>query len=243
MKKPDYGIDAPGVIRNLLLIGGGLLLITFILPQLWPGKASAFIAGITFWPGVWLPFTGLVMLLYAKWGKFHHREKILSCYEWKGNEQVLDVGTGLGLLMIGAAKKLRKGSAFGIDIFNASDLSNNNRQQLMTNADIEQVTEKIHFLEQDIRKTNFDSNFFDVILSNLCLHNISGKAGRREACREIVRVLKPGGKAIVSDFLNTRTYQRHFREMGLVVNRKGPYFWGIIPPLFIVIAEKPIIQN
>ncbi|HET8573696.1 MAG TPA: class I SAM-dependent methyltransferase [Edaphocola sp.] len=243
MKKPDYGIDAPGVIRNLLLIGVVLLLIAFILPLLWPGNISALLSGTAFWPGFWLALTGLVMLLYAKWGKFRHREKILSCHDWKGNEQVLDVGTGLGLLMIGAAKKLTDGSAYGIDIFNASDLSNNNRQQLMSNASLEQVKEKICFSEQDIRKTNFDSNFFDIILSNLCLHNISGKACRRKACMEIKRMLKPGGKAIISDFLHTGTYKKHFQELAMRVKRKGPYFWGIIPPLFIVIAEKPIIKS
>jgi predicted nicotinamide N-methyase len=44
------------------------------------------------------------------------------------NGQVLDVGTGRGLLLIAAAKKLSgSGRAVGIDIWKASDLSENLR--------------------------------------------------------------------------------------------------------------------
>lgn len=35
---------------------------------------------------------------------------------WLEDESVLGVGTGLGLLMIGAAKKLTTGKSYGIDI-------------------------------------------------------------------------------------------------------------------------------
>jgi cyclopropane fatty-acyl-phospholipid synthase-like methyltransferase len=38
---------------------------------------------------------------------------------------LLDVGTGRGLLMIGAARRLTSGKAVGIDIWNVEDLSGN----------------------------------------------------------------------------------------------------------------------
>ena len=40
---------------------------------------------------------------------------------WRGNETVLDVGTGRGLLMIGAARRLTTGISVGIDIWSAKD--------------------------------------------------------------------------------------------------------------------------
>lgn len=243
MKKLNYGIDAPGVIRNLLGIGIVLLLVAFLLPVVWTNIFTLLVANTVLWPGICLIITGLFMLLYGKWGKFQHREKILSCHDWKGDEKVLDVGCGAGLLLIGAAKRLGTGRANGIDIFKASDLSNNNLRQLTTNATLEKVVDRIRFTEQDIQQTNFENDYFDVILSNLCLHNIAGKQGRQEACAEITRVLRPGGKAIISDFLHTRTYKKHFQDSGMLVSRKGPYFWGIIPPLFIVIAEKPVKRS
>jgi hypothetical protein len=45
----------------------------------------------------------------------------------------------------------------------------------------------------------------DVVLSNLCLHNILARATRDQGRRETVRVLKPGGKAVLSDFNHTAT--------------------------------------
>ena len=38
--------------------------------------------------------------------------------------------------------------------------------------------------------TAFADNYFDVILSNLCIHNIKDKEGRQKACAEIHRLLK-----------------------------------------------------
>ena len=51
-------------------------------------------------------FFGGLMLLYSLRGKFHHRDRILALAKLRGDEDVLDVGTGRGLLLVGAAKKL-----------------------------------------------------------------------------------------------------------------------------------------
>jgi arsenite methyltransferase len=39
---------------------------------------------------------------------------MLNIISWTGNEQVLDIGTGKGLLMIGAAKRLITGKSTGL---------------------------------------------------------------------------------------------------------------------------------
>lgn len=238
MKKINYGVDAPVVIRNLLVIGVLLLLIAFFLPaDLFP-PISGIIASSTFLPGVCLVIAGLLMLLYARYGKFRQRDRILAQYSWKGDETVLDVGTGLGLLMIGAAKKLNTGKAYGIDIFNSYDLSGNTLEQLKTNIELEHVGANTVIQEQNIKHTDFQDAFFDVIVSNLCLHNIYEKEGRKEACREIGRLLKPGGKAIISDFKHTGGYAAWFKEMGMQVHKAGTYFLDTFPPLTIIVAEK-----
>ena len=62
--------------------------------------------GSIVWGGSWMA-TATLMLAYAKIGKFRHRERILDAgAACGGGETVLDVGTGRGLLAIGAAKRL-----------------------------------------------------------------------------------------------------------------------------------------
>jgi arsenite methyltransferase len=62
---------------------------------------------------------------------------------------------------------------------------------------------------------------------------------RRQALQQIVRVLKPGGVAILSDYNHTSEYAQQLRQAGLMVERR----WGnpvyTFPPLRIVIARKP----
>ena len=127
--------------------------------------------------GVSLLAAGLLMLLYVKVGKFRHRDRMLALVTWKGDEQVLDIGTGRGLLLIGAAKRLTSGRAVGIDIWNASDLSGNSEERTTQNVVLEGVAEKIELRSEDAREMHFTDASFDVVVSNLCLHNIGTKRG------------------------------------------------------------------
>lgn len=238
MEKTRYGIDAPKVIRNLLVIGIVLLLLALFLPPgSNPGVMTA-IKSMLFFPAVFLILGGLLMIVYGKWGKFRQRERILNQHDWKGDETVLDVGTGLGLLMIGAAKRLDQGKSFGIDIFNAEDLSNNHIEQTKRNMELENVSGKTTILNENIIKTDFPDNYFDVVLSNLCLHNIYNKQDREQACKEIFRIMKPGAQAIISDFKHTSEYKNIFDSLGMRTERKGPYFFDTFPSLTIIKARK-----
>jgi SAM-dependent methyltransferase len=238
MGKVDYGIDAPGVIRNLLLIGSLLVLIALFLPPDWFPPLSEIISGGVLMPGLCMILVGSLMVLYAKYGKFRQRDRMLGLYPWKGDEMVLDVGTGLGLLMIGVAKRLTKGKAYGIDVFNKQDLSGNNVARLKSNIALEGVQANTIIREENIIHTEFADEFFDVVISNLCLHNIYNKKARGQACQEIFRLLKPGGKAIISDFKHTREYVSAFKNAGMKVHRTGTYLLDTFPPLTIIVAEK-----
>lgn len=189
-------------------------------------------------PGICLTITGLLMIVYAKIGKFNHRDRILNLHNWKGNENVLDVGTGLGLLMIGAAKKLSTGKSYGIDIFNTYDLSDNSIEQTKTNAELEKVTQKVETLKENILKTNFNEGYFDVIVSNLCLHNLYKSEEKEQACIEIHRILKRNGKAIISDYKGIKEYKESFQKLDMTVEKIGTYYFDTFPPLTIIIATK-----
>ena len=237
--KPDYGIDAPGPIRNLLLASvGGLLLALFTPRLIHIGSAEVNLHSFGWGAAIGCGAGGLLMLLYAKFGKFRHRDRMLKLHNWRGDEQVLDVGTGRGLLLVGAARRLTTGHATGIDIWNKEDLSGNALDRTEQNLAVEGVTENCSLLSEGAQKMSFPDNSFDVILSNLCLHNIYDKPTRLKACNEIARVLKPGGVAIISDFKHTREYAGALRKAGLRVERKTPNFLTTYPPLRILLAYK-----
>jgi len=162
---------------------------------------------------------------------------MLNMVTWRGSERVLDVGTGRGLLLIGAARRLTTGHGTGIDIWSTKDLSGNSLERTQANIDVEGVQDKVDLKSDDARKLNFQDATFDIVLSNLCIHNIPEEEGRAQACREIARVLKPGGIALISDFINTGSYQKTFAAAGLKVSR-SPLNLLTYPWLRVVRAER-----
>ena len=235
MEKPNYGIDALPVVKNLAFIGSAAIILfasSFFVSFLSGFRLMFF--------GFFLSFsiTALLMILYAKFGKFRHRDRILNLINWRGDEQVLDIGTGRGLLLIGAAKRLASGKAVGIDIWNESDLSGNKKENTLKNAALEDVAAKIEIRDEDARKMTFPDATFDVVLSNLCLHNIPDKEGRRQACREIARVLKPNGIAVLSDFKSNKLYESVFKDLGLKTKLSYQSIFDTFPPLKILMIQK-----
>lgn len=67
------------------------------------------------------------------------RNLFVASVSWRGDEQVLDVRTVAGLLLIGAAKKSTAGRATGVDLWSEVDLSANARERTLRNAEIERM--------------------------------------------------------------------------------------------------------
>ncbi len=235
--KVNYGIDAPGVVRNLFL--GGLA--AFIIPMLFPIITIRSVVIDTrglFWTAGGCTLGGILMLVYSLYGKYKHRDRMLNLINWRGNEQVLDIGTGKGLLMIGAAKRLTTGKAIGIDIWNAEDLTGNNMQNTIDNTIAEGVADKTQVLNQNAMDMGFADNTFDVILTNMTLHNIYDKSGRQKACAEIARVLKPGGMAVIADFRHAKEYKSNFDALGTPIELHRADYFRTFPAVSILVVKK-----
>ena len=231
-RKPDYGIDAPGVVRNLFLAGtAGLVLWAGMAAGLWSGVVWIFRVGPM---GLGVAIGGLGMGSYMYWssrvGKLTEREQFLDCVEWRGDETVLDVGCGRGLVLVGAARRLsRGGKAFGIDLWQAQDLSGNRPEAPLENARLEGVAERVEVQTADMRRIPFPDGTFDLVVSKEAIHNLYAMADRATALREIVRVLKPGGTVVISDVRHVREYAAELRGNGLVdVERLGSSVVGWI---------------
>ena len=98
-------------MRNLFLFGTLCLLIGIFAPSPLHLGPVLLNSQTFFWPAGFLIAEGLLFLLYVKVGKFRHRDFMLSLHPWRGDEQVLDVGCGRGLLLAGAAKRIAAVSA------------------------------------------------------------------------------------------------------------------------------------
>ena len=178
-QQPDYGIDAPGVVRNLLVIGVALIVSGIVFPAIHLGNITILWSRSAFWPGGSCLLGGILMVLYAKWGKFRHRDMMLDMLHWRGDERVLDVGTGRGLLLIGAARRLTTGTATGIDIWSTKDLSGNSLEHTQANVDIEGVKDRVDLKSDDARKLSFPDTSFDVDSLESLHPQHSGCAGPR----------------------------------------------------------------
>jgi arsenite methyltransferase len=238
-QKANYGIDAPTVIRNFFVFGTIFLIVALAFPRVTVAHVEFLLFPGFLWPAIWFFLVGSLMLVYSLVGKFRHRDHILGKVAWNGDEHVLDVGTGRGLLLIGSAKLLTTGHATGIDIWNSEDLSGNGPEGLKANIAVEGVEAKTTIQSEDARAMSFPDASMDVVLSNVCLHNIYERPGRAKACREIGRVLKPGGIAVISDYKLMKEYAGEFRRAGLSVEMCPLDWTGTFPPLRILVARKP----
>jgi SAM-dependent methyltransferase len=242
-KRPNYGLDAPGVVRTFALLGAagvaaGVAL-SFALRSVQPTVAViALHAGL--WPGLSWLLTAGTMVWGSKVGKLRECERFLSAIPWRGDELVLDVGCGRGLLLIGAAKRLTTGKATGVDLWQSEDQTGNRPEATWENARMEGVADRIEIKDGDARQLPFADGTFDVVVSSWALHNIYQAAGRQQALREIVRVLKPGGRVALLDIQHTAEYVRGLRECGMSdVERSGPKFLFVLPT-YAVRARKPV---
>ncbi len=215
--KADYGLDAPIIVKRMFTrgawaIGVGLLM-WIVNHDQYPAVSARILAvlgliGLVFWA------QGAFMIWSSRVAKLALRDRLLDSIQFKGDEKVLDVGCGRGLMLIGAAKRLKSGKATGIDIWNQQDLSGNSADAVKQNAKIEGVNDRVRIETSDARKLVYPDGNYDVVMSTLAIHNIPEKADRDTAIREMWRVLKPGGRLLIYDIFHTGAYAKILREQG-----------------------------
>jgi SAM-dependent methyltransferase len=224
-KLPDYGLDAPRVVLGLSVGAAfalALALFAVMAGPKWFSAPAAKSVGLAFFfPGAALGGTASLMIRGSRVGKVRLRETHLDALALRGDELVLDVGCGHGLMLIGAAKRLTTGRATGIDLWQTEDQAANSAEATLANARSEGVAEKISLHTADARALPFADASFDLVLSSYALHNIYDAPGRARAIGEIIRVLKPGGRALITDIRHAEEYAGVFRAGGCAVEMLG----------------------
>lgn len=239
--KVDYGIDAPLIARGWFgraawSFGGGLLF-WFMNRQEYPGP-SARVFGALALVAVVCAAIGWLKIHSSREGKLALREQLLDQLALKGDEKVLDVGCGRGLLAIGAAKRLKTGKVTGIDVWNPQNLSGNSAESARENAKTEGVADRVRFDTGDARKLVYPDGFYDAVVSSNALHTLDDDHEREQALKEMLRVLKPGGRLVIFDTAETGYYAEVLRESGAQGLILSPWTWLWCRPSRSVAARK-----
>ncbi len=121
------------------------------------------------------------------------REGILDHARVEAGDRVLDVGCGTGTLALAAKRRVGpEGAVHGIDP----------SEEMVARAKAKALREglAVTFEVASAQKLPFDDASFDVVLSSLMLHHLPDLA-RKDAVREIRRVLKPHGRLLVVELI------------------------------------------
>ncbi len=239
-RKGDYGFDAPNVLITLTGIGLVFLLIAVVLVALHLGHWAIPAAAISLFV-----LLGVASFTYTtRRGKFVVWAEILEGLQLRGDERVLDMGSGRGAIQLMAAQLVPRGQAVGLDLWRSADQSGNAAAVASRNAQSEGVAGNTAFETGDMSKMPFPDNSFDLVVSSLAIHNIQDAATRQGAIDEAVRVIKPGGRLAIADFVATSSYAKRLGELGMAdVTRRnlGWRFWYGFPwtATSLVTATKP----
>jgi arsenite methyltransferase len=241
-----YGVDGDYSLIPAPVVFGGYLLLCFaaaVLAGVWlatgrtlPGLVAAVVA-------VLMVAAGVSVWRFSRRGKFEVWACLLTGIGMRGDERVLDLGCGRGAVLLIAAKLVPRGSAVGVDIWRA-DQTGNSMQATLANAEAEGVADRVELHTRDMTDLQLPDESFDLVVSNLAIHNLPDNDARRSAIDEAVRVLRPGGHVVVADLGFTRLYADRFRQCGMANVKRQDLgwraWWGV--PFFrthAVTATKP----
>ena len=130
-KRPDYGLDSPAIVAGEAVLGIVMLGAAALLRLL---RLPALLWVIALAVGAYFLLNALGMIRYSRRGKLRLREEALRLVRWRGDERVLDVGCGRGLMLVGAARRLITGRAVGVDRWVRGAVSGNQPEAALRNA-------------------------------------------------------------------------------------------------------------
>ncbi|XP_031502846.1 uncharacterized protein LOC116265962 [Nymphaea colorata] len=168
--------------------------------------------------------------------------------DWSVVKYALDVGCGRGILLNAVALQLKKegssGRVVGLDRRKTVSAT-------LRTAAVEGVQEYVTCRRGDARCLPFSDNYFDVVVSSVFLHTVGKEHGQKSAAaaaernktiQEVVRVLKPGGRAVLWDLVYVPEYAQRLYELRMEDIRVSECVTAFMMNSHIVSFRKPTLH-
>jgi len=142
----------------------------------------------------------------------------------KGHERVLDLGCGTGTLTVMLKESARDADVVGIDADPAV--------LARARAKASEAGMVIAFDEGMARHLPHADESFDAVVTSLMLHHLS-REQKAQALREVVRVLRPGGRFLAADFgIPQNRFMRSLAKVSELLEETADGVEGRYPDMF-----------
>ncbi len=118
--------------------------------------------------------------------------------------QVLDIGSGNGVLAVKLAQRMSDVEVVGVDSWGKD--WEYSKEVCEKNARAATVDDRVHFRKGDAAALDFAPDTFDGAISNLTFHEVQSVADKRTLVREALRIVKPGGTFAFIDYFYDAKY-------------------------------------
>ncbi len=243
--KAGFGVDQPGALIQLVAAGMIMIVTGFVVASTVFRSDAAL--GTVFLVG--MPVAGAMILAVTasiywsnRLGKPREIVNVMKEIPWGGSEVAVDVGCGRGLMMIDAAKRFDHGIAVGADVWRPRDVSGNDPTSVWANARVAHVLDNVALVKSDARSLPFANDSVDVGMSSMTIHLLGGRSIQQAAIKELVRIVKRGGRVAIIDAGRGGEYADYLKEEGMVDLRISRIRFRSFPPLHSVTARKPYLE-
>jgi arsenite methyltransferase len=192
-----------------------------------PLAVTALVLGL----GAHLGVLGLVLLGSFAWFRwltaslrFRDVERLLEALELRGDEVVVDLGTGDGVVAVGAAKRVPRGSVIAFD-----DWERPHGGRILSpdfaraNAELEGVAARVRVATAPFDRLDVPDASVNAAVACFSLHHLERDV-RTRALQELARVLAPNGRMLVAEPLHRTEIAETLERAGLRVTRGGRTF-------------------
>jgi 2-polyprenyl-3-methyl-5-hydroxy-6-metoxy-1,4-benzoquinol methylase len=126
--------------------------------------------------------------------------------------KALDVGCGLGFLSCVCAEFFRNALVTGFDTFEHGSLKGSSLEKARRNAEILGFADRIEFQKGDIFHSDYSSQRFDLLVSNLVFHNLGKR--RFNAYERLAQWSTPESYVVMGDlFFDYKTDHRSLSSL------------------------------